>query len=349
MRIGEKGFANCGLESLEGLSPEIIALGAGCFFGCTQLSSLGGEDGQGGYYGLVGCPYLENLPDNCFQGCTGLQSLEGCGDYITSFGKYCFAQTGLKNLSGISSSLMTIGEWCFSSCSALERLGEASHCIGVTSLPAHCFEGCGLGYGYAGFPEVNTLGAYCFANTQLADLSGFPTYLHTIGEGCFAGCSSLENILGLSKMSGLTSLPKGCFENCTKLKTIDGIQNATGLTSLPENCFSGCTNLELVVAPRSGGPSEFEVDSDGTFYGVVVPSNIRSIAKGCFSGCHLPFHIALSGTSADDVTNLSWDALPTDPWYYRTYVYCPRIVQGVYEGMIGPYHINFIPYDSIAT
>ena len=79
--------------------------------------------------------------------------------------------------------------------------------------------------------------------------NGIAYSVTSLGEWCFAGCSSLTSItIGNS----VKSLGGGCFSGCSSLTSIT-IPNS--VTSLGYQCFNGCSSLTSIYMLPSTPPS----------------------------------------------------------------------------------------------
>ena len=102
----------------------------------------------------------------------------------------------------------------------------------------------------------------------------------TIGEGAFAGCTSLESI----EMPATTvSMGTGVFAGCESLKSI---KLPADLKTLGDNAFEGCTSLEKVVLPeglKTIGANAFAGCT--SLKEVILPESVETIEDGAFAGC----------------------------------------------------------------
>jgi len=107
-----------------------------------------------------------------------------------------------------------------------------------------------------------------------------PNSVTSIGEGAFAGCTSLMSItIG----DNLTSIGINAFYKCFGLPSVT-IPNS--VTSIGEYAFSGCTGLTSVTISNSVSRIEY-----GTFYNcsglmtITIPNSVTSIGEFAFYGC----------------------------------------------------------------
>ncbi len=121
----------------------------------------------------------------------------------------------------IPKTVMQIGKNAFENCSALrevyfEDTGDVADCD-ISIIFQEAFKNC--------------------KNLEKVDLTSVK--IVTLGRECFAGCSSLKEIVALNKA---TTLSDGVFADCTSLDNID----LSGLYVCGTGVFSGCTGLTTV-------------------------------------------------------------------------------------------------------
>ncbi|MCI6252994.1 MAG: leucine-rich repeat domain-containing protein, partial [Bacteroidales bacterium] len=105
--------------------------------------------------------------------------------------------------------------------------------------------------------SVTSLGDYCFAGCSSLTSITIPNSVTSLGDRCFYGCSSLTSI---TIPNSVTSLGDECFSYCSSLTSIT-IPNS--VTSLSYCCFSGCSSLTFIT----------------------IPNSVMSIGEACFSYC----------------------------------------------------------------
>lgn len=107
-----------------------------------------------------------------------------------------------------------------------------------------------------------------------------PLSTHTIGEGAFRDCKSLNEII---IPSTITEIRDNAFLNCPNLKRIN---LPSSIMSIGKSCFSHCTSLCRMEIP----PSIFCI-SDNLFHSctslvnVQLPSCVKYIGPHAFSNC----------------------------------------------------------------
>ena len=235
------------VKSSDGAEYSVTSLGAECFNGCSDLTSVTLPSS------------VTSLGESCFSGCDGLTSVT-IPSSVTSLGKYCFyGCSGLTSIT-IPSSVTSLGDGCFSHCggltsitipSSVTSLGEEcfSYCYGltsitiptsVTSLGKSCFSDC---YGLTSITiptSVTSLGDYCFKNCGVLTSITIPSSVTSLGEECFSDCYGLTSI---TIPTSVTSLGDKCFKSCIGLTSIT---IPSSVTSLGDYCFQNCSGLETV-------------------------------------------------------------------------------------------------------
>ena len=102
--------------------------------------------------------------------------------------------------------------------------------------------------------KIKKIGANAFASNNLTEISGWPSTIETISDGCFQG-NSLLTTVDLTSM-GITSIPDNCFRNCSALNkvnigksTTDTSGGVSKITSLGAGAFDGCNALTEFFVP----------------------------------------------------------------------------------------------------
>jgi hypothetical protein len=212
---------------------------------------------------------------------------------ITTIGDGAFS--GLTKLTSIiiPNSVTNIGFTAFQGCTSLTNATIGNDAVKgstVTTMESS-FLNCTnltsviLGGNVTGLAEYEPVFSGCPLN-RVTILDG----VSRIGDGTFAGCTSLTNIaIPDSVISiGDTDEPtnfygEGAFEGCTNLSSVT---LGTGVTSLGPMAFQGCTALTRIVIPNSVtnlGSGAFE--SCTHLNSVTIGTNDISIGVDAFQGC----------------------------------------------------------------
>ena len=221
--IPEKVMGNDGIEYV------VTSLGASCFSGCSDLTSITIPSS------------VTSLGEGCFCDCDCLTSIT-IPSSVTSLGDYCFSDCWVLTSITIPSSVTSLGDRCFWNCRGLTSITIPSS---VTSLGETCFYGCS-GLTSLTIPSsVTSLGYGCFEYCSGLTSITIPSSVTSLGNDCFAGCSGLTS---LTIPSSVTSLGYGCFSFCSGLTSIT---IPSSVTSLGFYCFSDCSGLTSITIPSS--------------------------------------------------------------------------------------------------
>ena len=291
--LGDMCFLDCSSLTSIRIPDSVISLGVSCFYYCRNLTSITIPDGVTslGYRCFSDCNSLTSvtipdsvtlLGDECFRNCTGLTSIT-IPDGVTSLGRYCFADCSSLTSITIPDGVTSLGLNCFADCSSLTSITIPNS---VTSLGGFCFYGCS-GLTSITIPDsVTSLAQGCFgACNNLESFDGkfatsdgralvkdnvliafapygltsysIPDGMTSLGNACFAGCSSLTNI---TIPDSVTSLGGSCFADC---RSLTSITIPEGVTSLGLACFADCRSLTSIT----------------------IPSSVTSLGASCFLYC----------------------------------------------------------------
>ncbi|MBQ4028585.1 MAG: leucine-rich repeat domain-containing protein [Prevotella sp.] len=115
--------------------------------------------------------------------------------------------------------LLSIEDKSLTSTFVIKSITHIEHPNGayyVTSIADDCFVGCDK-LEEVSIPEsVLTLGDRCFANCTCLKTITIHKDMRHLGRDCFAGCSSLSSVdIQSEKLEGI---PEGCFNGCTNLQ-----------------------------------------------------------------------------------------------------------------------------------
>lgn len=142
-----------------------------------------------------------------------------------------------------------------------------------TTLPKECFRVCTNLKKFMG--ENSTDGELNLSNLQVLS-----------GTGVFTQCYELLNITSLGIVA---SIPESCFENCNKLETV---HISPLVTSIGNKAFSGCSSLKAVYIE--------DIDAWATISFAAATSNPLNIAKHLYLNNTLVTSVSFS----QDVTQV---------------------------------------------
>lgn len=218
-RVGTRAFKNCtGLQKSAAvlLRASIGTLGEECFASCTNLPSIGvSAQFQAG---------LTTIEDSVFDDCRSLSALlTSKYTSLTSIGKYAFRNCDSLKAPSVPTNVKQLGEGCFMDC---DNITTVSFYGGLQEYPKDCFKNCtkltrtgGTAAAFAGLKRIGE-GAYAGCSSLVSatnwNLAKY-TNLEEIGDGAFAGCTSL----GDSELSQtVTKIGDGAFDSCKAMNTL---------------------------------------------------------------------------------------------------------------------------------
>lgn len=285
-KIGEKAFKGCtGLTTLK-IPSKVKSFANASFAECSNLKSINIPDGVTYLWGAQ------------FENCSSLTSVTGMAG-VTTIGNSAFAGCSLLQSVPLTNKIGKIGDYAFFNCynfknpklpTALKSIGTKAfkNCISITSVS---------------IPEtVTTLGSAAFFGCTSLQAAYVPAKIAVVPNCCYQGCTALTKV----KIYGATTIGDSCFATCSSLTSIDfgpkmqtigayAFMNCTSLvgvnvpntvTSIGKKTFKGCKKLETITLSNkisiipdelfNGCSSLLKVWSSGT---------IRSIGASAFKGC----------------------------------------------------------------
>lgn len=277
-QINQYAFSGTGLESIifEGNLPK---LGAG-IFKSTQFTSFTNND-------------LTNLPGQMFAYCSKLESINFPN--VTTINSACF-----RNCSALSDinipNLQTIGSYAFAYCQNINNI-ELSQC---TNISAYGFASCS--FSQINIPECSYLGAGAFQYNPLSSIiynfsliSEFESHLFSRTQ-----FESFSN-------SFITSIGQGCFAQCTSLNAI----SFPNCSFIDTDAFASCYNLVNCYIPKciSIGLMAFEYCSNLTQ--ITLGENISFIGNWAFRACANLINLTILNSTAIPTLGASYAFVST--------------------------------------
>ena len=282
--MGAWAFDGCSsLESIE-IPSSVISIGEFAFAGCSSLTSIEMPSS------------ITSIGKNAFYGCSSLGSIE-IPSSVTSIGDGAFYGCSSLTSIEIPSSVTSIGEGVFADCSLLEviivnlhnsKYDSRDNCNAIIETATNILiSACKTTI----IPSsVTSIGEGAFAGCSSLTSIEIPSSVTSIGEGAFVYCSSLTSI---EIPSSVTSIAEGAFYGCSSLETAGPIGGNYNCCfgwddTIPSAAFSDCSSLTSIEIPSS-----VTSIGDGAFYGcssltsIEIPSSVTSIGEGVFADCSL--------------------------------------------------------------
>ena len=156
--------------------------------------------------------------------------------------------------------------------------------------------------------SCTSLGSGCFSNMSLLKevISPIkPNWEMSIGEDCFEGCFSLNNIDTI--IDGIKELPRGAFCNIGRFLKNATIPESVDVIKEMALAFGQHTNCITFLNPEcdlSAGKAIFVNDVDSEFLPKVIKGYTGSTAEELARKLRIPF-ISLDNTNKDDTTLLA--------------------------------------------
>lgn len=121
------------------------------------------------------------------------------------------------------------------------------------------------------------------------------SWLKSIGENAFGGCTSLEAV----KLNSAVDMGWKVFAGCISLESFEIPQ---GTAKIPYKAFDGCVSLKDIVIPDSVKNIDMNAFSNcRALERIVIPDGVNELTVGVFTGC-----VSLkSAVLPDSVTSIS--------------------------------------------
>ena len=221
---------------------------------------------------------LTRIENYVFRNCSSLQSIT-MSDNITYVGSNMFYNcTALKSVK-LSANITRIGKQMFYNCSSLTSITIPQK---VGQIEYNSFNGC-VNLSSVTIEEgVDGIQYNAFSKCALGEIT-IPNSITTIGDGAFYDCKNLKTVnIG----SGLESLGKGVFSNCPKLEKFNLSDQNTAL-KIDQTALYSADKKTLYRYPSSTNQTQF-----------TVPSQVKTVASGAFSGSALKSIVLPSGVES---------------------------------------------------
>lgn len=225
--VGDFAFAGCSELAELTLPERLTMIGQRAFLFCYSLQRL------------IIPASVSFLPAGCLSECWSLRQV-ALPDKLREVGSLAFYQCSALTELTVPASVTKLGDLALYGCQSLKALalpgvgflGRAalSDCYGLSQLT--------LGH------KLTYIGAYCFANTSLTELT-IPSGPDILREGLCFQCQRLERV---AVPASVVELEASVFLGCAALRQV-GL--AEGLQRIGPYAFGLCTSLHQLALPST--------------------------------------------------------------------------------------------------
>jgi hypothetical protein len=268
------GLTNFALDA----SSKVSAIGAGAFWGCTNLSAVTLRESVTaiGASAFLGCAALTNVNLAVATGLAAVAQQTFCG---------CSRLAALSLPEGV----VSVGPSAFRGCSSLTNIALPP---GVAALPDSAFQECRR-LAAASLSGVTALGVNAFAGSGLKSVT-IPAGVTNLGQGAFADCTNLASVTYAGSPAAIGS---AAFKNCAALTSLPV---ASSVTSIASTAFEGCARLTSVTLPAGVGELSDNLFENCTSLASVAGAGIVSnVGDYTFAYCANLTNVTFRGDAPD--------------------------------------------------
>ena len=275
--IGKKAFEHCRKLTNITIPNSVTSIGEDAFAYCSSLTNITIPNS------------VTSIEEYAFDSCISLTNIT-IPDSVTSIGRCAFWNCNMLTSITIPDGVTSIGEDAFAYCSSLTSITIPGN---VTSIDSCAFLGC------RSLTSINvsnnnknysTIDGILFNKDKTEIITypakkketsyDIPNSVTSIGNGTFAYCSSLTNII---IPNSVTSIGSYTFEDCNSLTSIT---IPDSVTSIGYSAFESCNSLTNITIPNSVtsiGHRAFAYCSSLT--NITISDSVTSIGKDAFRDC----------------------------------------------------------------
>ena len=275
--IGKKAFEHCRKLTNITIPNSVTSIGEDAFAYCSSLTNITIPNS------------VTSIEEYAFDSCISLTNIT-IPDSVTSIGRCAFWNCNMLTSITIPDGVTSIGEDAFAYCSSLTSITIPGN---VTSIGSCAFLGC------RSLTSINvsnnnknysTIDGILFNKDKTEIITypakkketsyDIPNSVTSIGNGTFAYCSSLTNII---IPNSVTSIGRYTFEDCNSLTSIT---IPDSVTSIGYSAFESCNSLTNITIPNSVtsiGHRAFAYCSSLT--NITISDSVTSIGKDAFRDC----------------------------------------------------------------
>lgn len=143
------------------------------------------------------------------------------------------------------------------------------------------------------------IGDYCFVNCPYLSTVTTNKSPFSVGEGAFANCPKLKSI----NIEGCHSIEDGAFKGCSSIETI--FISSLGSKEIKSGVFSGCSSLRTVTLPDNiTAIRSYAFANCTSLQEFIIPQQTTKIENNAFEGCtsltkiEIPYNVTYVGSNA---------------------------------------------------
>ena len=320
--IGKSAFASCKWLVAIDLSKNITYIGESAFAGCMQLKlivlySENAELGANGF-SQIADHFIIYVPADRLEYYKTAENWKTYANYmkpLRSDGKSFILNGLFYRITDFDNNLVQVFtyESIGTKIAISDKVTFNDQEYTVTSIAAHCFEGCTIVKNITLPETIDFIGEAAFANCTKLTTINLPEKLKAIAPETFSGCTLLSSA---DIPANVTQIGDYAFANCDALRTSILPE---GLKKINKGIYSGCHHLQGIIIPPNVdtieafafsdivanasiklpttmkyiGESAFE--NNKGLVEVEVSANIDSISHNAFNGCWILERVIVRG------------------------------------------------------
>lgn len=272
--IQSLAFFNCTSLKTVSIPASVSTIGPGAFAGCNAITSFSIASSNGYYKYDSTSKSILSKDGKKFVAYIGNSKDVVVPSTVTSIEPFAFAGKLVSNVT-LNNKIKVISDFAFKNCENLEFIQGIDS---VEVIGSSAFYGCKSLKDFRMGPFVKTIKGSAFEGSGLVSLT-MTNNVTSIGDSCFARCSSLSNIYLSNR---LVTIGANCFHECNSLTSVtipDSVQQ------IGSWAFASLKNLNSVVLSNSLktiGDSSFAASG---LKSLKMPEGVQTVGEWAFAGC----------------------------------------------------------------